>query len=98
MHQLHLKNLGILDLSAKEEQRRSDRESEALVRIARRENIGQTNLGYLSSPQFFNQIQLIHPLPGQPELKKSFECERGITGTNQADCGVLLIAFGKLRC
>ena len=48
MHQLHLKNLGILDLSAKEEQRRSDRESEALVRIARRENIGQTNLGYLS--------------------------------------------------
>ena len=48
MHQLHLKNLGILDLSAKEEQRRSDRESEALVRIAHRENIGQTNLGYLS--------------------------------------------------
>ena len=48
MHQLHLKNLGILDLRAKEEQRRSDRESEALVRIVRRENIGQTNLGYLS--------------------------------------------------
>ena len=48
MHQLHLKNLGILDLSAKEEQRRSDQESGALVRIARCENIGQTNLGYLS--------------------------------------------------